>query len=175
LSTAAINKLEAQDLRPPTAPQENTMRLRRREDGRLLLRRGESDLPVELRRCFPWTDPDRFFSLRDDEEREVAMIESAEQLGDDESRAVLAQAARETGFVFRITAIESIATEFEIRVWSVQTEQGPRTFQTALDEWPRDVPGGGLLIRDVAGDLFHIANPDALDALSQKKLWAFVD
>jgi hypothetical protein len=31
------------------------------------------------------------------------------------------------------------------------------------------------VIRDVAGDLYHVANPRALDEDSRKWLWAFVD
>jgi hypothetical protein len=37
------------------------------------------------------------------------------------------------------------------------------------------MPGGGLLIRDVAGDLFFIADPRTLDRRSQKLLWAYID
>jgi hypothetical protein len=37
------------------------------------------------------------------------------------------------------------------------------------------VPGGGFVIRDVAGDLYHVAEPAKLDAKSQKLVWAFVD
>ena len=50
-----------------------------------------------------------------------------------------------------------------------------RTFQTKLDDWPRELPGGGLLIGDVAGDLYQIANRDDLDEKSRKLLWAFAD
>jgi hypothetical protein len=34
---------------------------------------------------------------------------------------------------------------------------------------------GGLLIRDVAGDLYHLAEPAKLDKRSRELLWAFVD
>jgi hypothetical protein len=37
------------------------------------------------------------------------------------------------------------------------------------------VPGGGILIRDVAGDLYHVRNPEDMDAVSRRWLWAFVD
>ena len=53
--------------------------------------------------------------------------------------------------------------------------QGARLFQTHLDDWPRVLSSGGLLIRDVAGDLYHIAAPEALDKKSRELLWAFVD
>ncbi len=38
-----------------------------------------------------------------------------------------------------------------------------------------EVPGGGIVIRDVAGDLYHVADPEKLDAKSRTWLWAFVD
>jgi hypothetical protein len=37
------------------------------------------------------------------------------------------------------------------------------------------VPGGGVLIRDVAGDLFYVPRPAALDARSRALLDVFVD
>ena len=76
--------------------------------------------------------------------------------------------------MLRVTEITDVDEEVEIRTWKVQTEQGPRSFQTRLDDWPSEVPGGGIVIRDVAGDLYHIANPDALDEKSRRWLWAFV-
>lgn len=37
------------------------------------------------------------------------------------------------------------------------------------------MPGGGLLIRDVMGDLYRVADPGRLDRHSQKLLWPFLD
>jgi hypothetical protein len=37
------------------------------------------------------------------------------------------------------------------------------------------LPGGGVLIRDVAGDLYHIPAPDRLDRKSRELMYAFVD
>ena len=65
--------------------------------------------------------------------------------------------------------------EVEIRTWKVETRQGPRSFQTRLDDWPTEVPGGGIVIRDVSGDLYLVADPNGLDEGSRERLWAFVD
>ena len=65
----------------------------------------------------------------------------------------------------RILAVEE---ELEIRIWKVETREGPRTFQTARDEWPRPLPGGGLLLRDVAGDLYLVPQAAELDRTSRK-------
>jgi hypothetical protein len=129
---------------------------------------------VTVRRCFPWSEPARFVSLRDDEEEEFALVEDLADL-DSASRAALEAALAEAGFVFRVTAIRDVDEEVEIRVWRADTAQGPRRFQTRLDDWPRELPGGGILIRDVAGDLYHVPDPRALDRRSRQLLWAFVD
>ena len=137
------------------------LRLERRVDGQLwVVRNGRAD-PVRVYRCFPWSEPERFVSLRDDDEREMAMIPELD--------------LAEAGFVLEVTAIRAVEDEVEIRGWEVDTRQGPRTFQTRLDDWPREVPGGGLLIRDVAGDLYHVPDPGRLDARSRELLWAYSD
>lgn len=150
------------------------VQLERSPDGGLIAVRGGQRIPVQLRRCFPWTSPTRYLSLRDEDEGEVALVADPASL-DATSRAVLEQSLAEVGFILRINFIESVKEEFEIRVWRVGTEQGPRQFQTAKDEWPREIPGGGVLIRDVAGDLYHIADPNALDEKSRETLWLYVD
>ncbi len=69
----------------------------------------------------------------------------------------------------------SVEEEIEIRHWKVDTRQGERTFQTRLDDWPRILPGGGVLIRDVSGDLYHIPAPESLDRKSRELMYSFVD
>ena len=113
-------------------------------------------------------------SLRDREEEEFAYVADPADL-DPDSRDALERSLAEAGFVFEIEAIESVEEEVEIRTWRVETRAGPRSFQTRRDEWPREVPGGGLLIRDVAGDLFLVPDPDDLDAASRRRIWAFID
>lgn len=147
--------------------------LERRGDGRLWIRSEEVEMPVRVHRCFPWSEPGRFLSLRDAENREVAMVSDISEL-DRSSMEALEQTLVEAGFVLRVTRIVRVEEEVEIRTWEVETEQGPRAFQTRLDEWPLDVPGGGVVIRDVAGDLYHVATPDTLDERSRRWLWAFV-
>ncbi len=77
--------------------------------------------------------------------------------------------------MLEIARVLSIEEDYEIRCWKVISHQGPRRFQTRLDDWPFEVPGGGLLIMDVSGDLFYIRDPAALDAKSLKLLWSLLD
>lgn len=143
-------------------------------DGRLRVATGDGTRTVVVRRCFPWSEPGRHISLRDDNDAEVALVRDPARL-DPESRKALEMALAEAGFVLEVTKVVAVEEEVEIRHWSVETKQGGRTFQTRLDDWPRILPGGGILIRDVGGDLYHIASPQSLDQQSRSLLWAFVD
>jgi hypothetical protein len=136
--------------------------------------RGEDERAVSVRGCFPWSEPTQHLSLRDADEEEFALVRDPAEL-DPRSRAALERALAVAGFVFEVTRVLEIEEEVEIRRWRVETQQGPRTFQTRLDDWPRTLPHGGLLIRDLAGDLYHLAAPEALDRQSRELLWAFVD
>lgn len=156
----------SETIRPPT--------LRTAADGRLVVLTRGTPVPVKLRQCFPWSEPGRHLSLRNDEDHEVAIVDDPATL-DAESRQALEQALTEAGFVLEVTRVVTIEEEVEIRQWTVETRQGSRSFQTHLDDWPRVLPNGGLLIRDVAGDLYRLSAPARMDRRSRELLWAFVD
>jgi hypothetical protein len=153
-------------------PEELT--LERGGDGRLWARHGAEARPVVVRRCFPWSEASRYISLRDDDQAEVALVKDPMELPP-ASRLALVAALAEAGFVFEVSRVIEVEEEVEIRHWRVETKQGARSFQTRLDDWPRALPGGGFLLRDVAGDLYRLPDPSALDAGSRELLWAFVD
>ena len=153
---------------------ETELRLRNAADGRLHVLIEGRCVPVKLRQCFPWSEPSLHISLRDDEDQEIAIVDDPADL-DPESQRALEQALAEAGFVLEVTRVLDIEEEVEIRQWTVETRQGPRSFQTHLDDWPRALPNGGILIRDVAGDLYRLAAPMEMDKKSRQLLWAFVD
>lgn len=158
---------------PLRADQPAPLRLERRRDGQLWASQGTETARVWPLRCFPWSHGSRYVSLRDEEESEFALVRDPNEL-DADSRRALEQGLAEAGFTLEITAIDRCDEEVEIFSWHVQTRQGARRFQTRRDEWPTSVPGGGYLIRDVAGDLFHVPEPEALDEQSREILWVFV-
>lgn len=143
-------------------------------DGRLVALVDGRPVSVRVRKCYPWSEPRRFLSLRDDEENEIAFVEDPSAL-DAESREALERATAEAGFVLEVRRVVRIDEEVEIRDWTVETPHGVRCFQTHLDDWPRLLPDRSLLIRDVAGDLYRLAPPESLDPRSRELLWAFVD
>ena len=152
----------------------STWQLQLRVDGQLELIRGSERTRVRAVRCFPWSEGDRFISLRDAQNHEVALVESLDQL-DSASRAALERALAVARFVLRVTAVLGIEEDYEIRAWKVKTANGIRSFQTPLDAWPRRAPGGGHLIEDVAGDVYLVPPLEQLDPVSRKLLWPYVD
>ena len=164
----------AQTLRHEANADPEELPLRTAGDGRLVAIVNGDTIPVRLRQCFPWSEPGRQLSLRDDDDREVTLVEDPSALGE-ESRRALDLALADAGFVLEVVRVVSIEEEVEIRQWTVETAHGRRSFQTHLDNWPRALPTGGLLIRDVAGDLYRLAAPRAMDRRSRELLWAFVD
>jgi hypothetical protein len=171
-SSEPSSRLPSLPITTPTAAPRLT--LEKRRDGRLWALLAERAMPVKLRRCFPWTFPERYISLQTDDQQELALVSNPEEL-DATSRAALSQALSEAGFVFLIQRVYSVKEDFELRCFDVETPQGRRAFQTALDAWPRETGDGGLLIQDVAGDVFRIEHPEALDEKSRELVWELVD
>ena len=170
LAEAILEELRAYE----QATRRDRVVLERRRDGQLWAMRDGEERPVIVRRCFPWSEPTEYVSIRDCDENEFVLVRGTADL-DEASREVLEQALAEAGFVLEITHIEDVDEEIEIRTWKVETRQGPRSFQTRLDDWPRQVSNGGTLIRDVAGDLYYVRDAAKLDKKSRSLLWAFVD
>ncbi len=145
--------------------------------GRLRFIRGDDNIAVTVRPCFPWSSPREYISLRrvgEKDDSEVALVPRLEDL-DSESRRALERVLGEAGFMLEVTAIEAIERDFELRTWKVQTQQGPRRFQTKLEDWPIRLPSQGIVLRDLGGDLYHISDPQGLDKKSFQKIWAFLD
>ncbi len=150
------------------------LELWRGSDGQLWARTVDQTRAVRPVRCFPWTEPTRYISLRDRDDEEVALVRDLTDLPHTGQRA-LGTALLEAGFVLVIDAVLDVDEEIEIRKFRVRTAKGIRNFQTFRDEWPEEMPDGGLMIKDVAGDLYLVPNPASLDARSRRMLWAFLD
>ncbi|MBX2811440.1 MAG: DUF1854 domain-containing protein [Myxococcales bacterium] len=155
-----------------TVPQ--PIELRRSAAGTLCAQQGTKTWVVQAKRCFPWSRADKHISLRDPNGEEIALLCDLSLL-DPESKAALEQTLGEMDFVFDVEQIIRVEEEIEIRVWTVKTAQGIRSFQTARDAWPRCLHPGEHLIRDVAGDLYRISAATQVDRASRQYLFAFVE
>lgn len=124
--------------------------------------------------CFPWMKNNEFISIRDEQGKEVFLIKSLSELDSDSFQAVSESLLAAT-FMMKIISINEIHAEFEIRSWTVVTEQGPYKFQTQIDYWPQVLNKNFILIRDVTGNIFYIDDPYGLDDKSLHLLWPYLD
>src|SRR2546425_3989649 len=118
-----------------TSERAGALTLERRADGRLWAARGDVERAVWVRRCFPWSEPARFVSLRDDEDREFALVRDPAEL-DPASRRVLEETMVAAGFVFEITRVMAIEEEVEIRHWRLQSTPGRGALSTRASTTP---------------------------------------
>ena len=109
-------------------------------------------VPVTVRLCFPWKDPESFISLRDAEGMERVLIKRLQDL-EPESRALLEGVLAISRFTLEISQIVTIEKEIEMRTWKVTIDGELRTFQTELDQWPHTLPDGRILVTERAGRL----------------------
>lgn len=141
----------------------------------MFLIQGENtEVSVKLHPCFPWRYPSSHLSVRNHEGEELGYIKDMDELSEDSQNAVKRSLA-EALFHFEILDVLKVEEDFELRNWLVVTSQGERTFQTKLTDWPRRLPSGSYVIRDVHGDLFVIRNAESLSKSSLKKMKAFTD
>src|SRR4029079_15157473 len=118
-----LNEPMKRNASPPT----EEISLRSDGDGRLLAEVAGRKVPVRLRQCFPWSEPRRHLSLRDDKDREVVLIDDPALLAP-ESRRALEDALAAAGFVLVVVRVLDVDEEVEIRHWKVETLHGPRSF-----------------------------------------------
>lgn len=130
-------------------------------------------IPVQVRRCFPWSTPNRFLSLRNEKDDEVFLIEDVSEL-DEVSRAHLEKYLNKMDFIISIVKVNSVIDEVELRRYDVTTEQGDRFFQTKLDDWPTITKDGSVVIQDLAGDLYIIKSPHKLDQKSREVIAPYI-
>ena len=150
-----------------------TLKLKRQQNGLLILKYGNDWVEVFLKQCFPWSSSGSYLLLRDKDDNEVCLIEELDDL-DEISRALIESEMNFSQFVLKIKKIEKIEEDVELRRFLVVTEQGRRIFQTKLEDWPEVLEGGVILIEELAGDLFRVDNYLCLDSHSQKELAPYV-
>ena len=152
----------------------NSLFSRNDNDDLVFMSSATETIKVSPSLCFPWMKNDEYISIRDEQGNEVYLIKSLSEL-DDESKKAVAESLVAATFMMKIILIKEIKAEFEIRSWTVVTEQGPYQFQTQIDYWPQMLSKTNILIRDVTGNIFYIDDPHTLDDKSQHLLWPYLD
>lgn len=122
-----------------------------------LLQQNAQWAKVKLLPCFPKSNPNSFYSVRDDKDKEIQLLENLDDL-DVDNKKIVEDYLKIRTFSFEIVGVFQADEEFGVRHWEVKTKQGDRSFQTELDSWPQIQDDGRILIDDLYGDQYVIHN-----------------
>ncbi|MES2460885.1 MAG: DUF1854 domain-containing protein [Armatimonadota bacterium] len=125
---------------------------------------------VKLYQAAPLSQPGKYLSLQSGKGEEIALVENLADFTP-AARAIVEEEIRRRYLTAKIETISEIRTEFGVTYWHVQTDRGPRDFvMQSLSEscvWLSDTH---LLLVDVDGNRFEIADRSALDQGSKTRL-----
>src|SRR2546427_12493359 len=110
METATVRRRDAEEGRASAGE----LTLERRADGKLWALRGDAERVVWVRRCFPWSEPGRFVSLRDEDDNELALVGDPAEL-DRASRRGPQGAAGAGGFLVESTGGRGVGEEVGVR------------------------------------------------------------
>ena len=148
------------------------VRLSRDQRGQLVARIGDDAEPVagvRLARCFPWSMPDSYISIRDKDGKELQLLRSLDEV-EAETRRVIGEELDAQEFVPRVQTIENIDDQAEATTWRVVTDRGPIEAQVKTNDDIRRLDENRVLIKDHAGGLLEVADVAALDPDSRQRL-----
>ncbi len=132
---------------------------------------------IQAFRSFPFTDPDRYISIRDTQEKpkEIGLIEDLNRDVEPETAALLQEQLEMRYFLPKITKIHSIKDEFGYAYFDVDTDRGASRFTIQMGgNAVLRLAAGRVLIQDVDGNRFEIPDVGNLSASELKKLDVFL-
>lgn len=136
---------------------------------RLTLKDDRSFVRVKARRCFPFSIPNRFVSLRDGNDEEIGIIADLADLSK-EYRRWLEEDLHIRYFTPRVTAIKSIRYRPGGVEWHIDTDRGSKRIMTkSVHDTMSELEPGRYIITDVEGNRYELFIAE-LDDASRAKL-----
>ena len=129
----------------------------------------EPVVDVHIRRYFPWSDPEEYFSIRNADGKELAMLRTLHEL-DPGSREIAEAELAHKVFNPKITRVLSHKREFGLTTMVAETDRGSVTVQFNSREDVRILSPTRGLIRDINGNTLEVPNLHEMDAVSQRFL-----
>ena len=131
---------------------------------------------VSVHRCFPFSDPGHYISIREPEAdgREIGLIEDLLALPK-EMRAMLEEQMNLRYFIPQIQRIHSIKEEYGYAYWDVTTDRGGCRFTVRMGGGSvYSVGANRYLVNDIDGNRFEIPDLYKLTAREIKQLDLFI-
>lgn len=168
------NRKKKQDLYGDASPSlvNKLQSITRNESHQLVVRlNGQQEPLVDARvaRCFPWSMPDTYISVRSKEGKEVVLLPTLDGL-EEATRQIIQEELHEKVFNPKISAILQHKNEFGIVSITACTDRGEVTFQIRSRDDIRILSSKRLLFRDADGNTYEVADVATMDAASRKFL-----
>lgn len=142
------------------------------DSGRLRLTiEGDRSYPeIKVVRAFPLSDPHHYMGFLNAKDQVIGLVVNPEEL-DEDSRELATEAVERHYFVPIIERVRSLREEFGAIYFDVETDRGRRQFVAkGIRDAMEELGEGELLIPDVDGNRYRIADWRRLDARSRKLL-----
>lgn len=134
---------------------------------RLTIEGDRSYLKVRAVCAAPLSQPDRYICLLDEKNEVICTVEDPVVL-DAESQNLIKEEIEQRYMTAIIKRVDSLKSEFGVSYWEVQTDRGDREFVVRnVSENAQWITDRRLLLLDVDGNRFEIANLEVLDKKSR--------
>lgn len=139
-----------------------------------LVYEGTSYNRVKIIRLFPFTDPDKYLSVRDEKNVEIGVIEELESL-EKETKDMINEQLSLYYFTPQIQKVFGIKDEYGYAYFHVMTDRGECKFTINMGgNAVSKLSDTRLLITDLDGNRFEIPNILELTVKEQRKLDLFL-
>lgn len=125
---------------------------------------------------FPLTNPDEFISIReaDEKAKEIGLVEKLSDLAADQQE-MLREQLKLRYFMPVITKVLDVKDEYGYAYWNVVTTFGACRFTTQMSgEAVINLSDARLMVTDIDGNRYEIADFYALSVMERKKLDLFI-
>ena len=134
---------------------------------RLTIEGDRSYLKVRVVCAAPLSQPDRYICFLDEKNEVICTVEDPIDL-DAVSQRIVKEEIEQRYMTAIIKRIDSLKSEFGVSYWEVQTDRGDREFVVRnVSENAQWITDRRLLLLDVDGNRFEIANLEVLDKKSR--------
>ncbi len=124
---------------------------------------------ARVARCFPWSLPECYVSIRDKDGKEVVLLKSVQEL-DPASRQLVLDELHDKVFNPKIQRVLEHKNDFGVISITADTDRGRVTFQVRSRDDIRFLTPTQALFRDADGNVYELADVTRLDPASRKWL-----
>lgn len=128
---------------------------------------------IAVHRCFPFTDPDRFLSIRDQDGNELGIIRALSDLPEETQELLRRQMALRY-FLPKILKVHSVKEEYGYSYWDVITDKGACRFTASSHNAVAKLSETRLIIQDIHGNRYEIEDVYKLTPKEIKKIDLYI-